>query len=308
MGSMMSISQPCARACAAATRGGGGLAAAGAGRDEQVRFLVFQVGDPFPAAGQGGQVDAVRGLGVAVEQGAGGRGGRVPPGRGVRPEGAGEVAAEVAADDLVDVLLLGGIGVPRGRVGQRDHGVRAGGEAARDIQPAGGVRGGVGAEVAAQLEVDRADHRPHVPRPPPAGGQRRPGRHRQAAEHGGGDQRPGVQADRGRDGGPPDGGALPAGQPGPPAGLAGGEPAGHPADRVRAARQERRVGAPPAQRRAGGEPHRQHHRPPGRARQAQRDRAAPARAEQPARVGGAAERPPGQQPHRGPECGQHDGR
>ena len=171
------VDQPAVRAgVRGGQRGGGCFAAAGAGRDEQVRFLVFQVGDPFPAAGQGGQVDAVRGLGVAVEQGAGGRGGRVPPGRGVRPEGGGEVAAEVAADDLVDVLLLGRVGVPRGRVGQGDHRVRGGGEAARDIQPAQRVRGGVGAEVAAQLQVDGADHRPQVPCPPPAGGQRRPGR------------------------------------------------------------------------------------------------------------------------------------
>ena len=71
------VDQPAVRAGVRGGHGcGGGLAAAGAGRDEQVRFLVFQVGDPFPAASEGGQVDAVRGQGVAVEQGAcGGAGG-----------------------------------------------------------------------------------------------------------------------------------------------------------------------------------------------------------------------------------------
>jgi len=128
---------------------GGGLAAAGAGRDEQVGFFVLQVGDPFPAAGQGGQVDLVGGQVVPVEPGQRGRGGRVRPGRVV---GA-ERAAQVPADDLVDVFLPGGVGVPGGRVGQRDLRILVAGEPFGDVEPAAGAVGLVGVEVLAELEV-----------------------------------------------------------------------------------------------------------------------------------------------------------
>ena len=205
-------------------------------------------------------------------------------------------------------LLPGGVGVPRGRVGQRDHGVRAGGEAARDVQPPAGVVGGVGAEVAG-----RAGGRPGGPRR----GRTASRRHRGAsaipaasasrAEHGPGDQRPGVQPGRDRDGCPADGGALPAGQERPPARLGRGEPARHPAERLRPGGQERRVGAPPTQRRAGREPDGQHHAAGHGPRQAQRDRAAAAGDAQPGRPGGAAERPPGQQRTARAERGQHHG-
>lgn len=50
------------------------------------------------------------------------RSGRVPPGRCVRPERPGKVAAQVASDHLVDRLLFRGIGIPGRRVGQGDDG------------------------------------------------------------------------------------------------------------------------------------------------------------------------------------------
>jgi len=93
---------------------GGGLAAPGAGRDEQVGFFVLQVRDPLVPAGQGGQVDLVGGQVVPAEPGQPRGCGRVGPYRLVRAERAGQVAAQVPADDLVDVLLPGRIGFQAG--------------------------------------------------------------------------------------------------------------------------------------------------------------------------------------------------
>jgi hypothetical protein len=64
------VDQPAVRAgVRGGEGGGGGFAAAGPGRDEQVRFLVLQVRDPLAPAGQGGQVDLVGGQVVPVEPG-----------------------------------------------------------------------------------------------------------------------------------------------------------------------------------------------------------------------------------------------
>ena len=67
---MMSISQPCAGVRGRDGRGGG-LAAAGAGRDEQVRFLVLQVRDPLPPTREGGQVHPMRGQVIPLERSPG---------------------------------------------------------------------------------------------------------------------------------------------------------------------------------------------------------------------------------------------
>ena len=254
---MMSTSQPLARTVRGRDGRGGGLAAPGAGRDEQVRFFVLQVRDPFPAAGQGGQVDLVGGQVVPVEPGQLGGCGRVGPGGLVRAERAGQVAAQVPADDLVDVLLPGGVGVPGGRVGQRDLRVLVGGEPGRDVQPAAGPVALVGAEVLAELEVDRAGHPPFVPPPLEAGPPGAAAGDGQHAEHDSGDQRAGGQPGRGRDREPADQRAFPAGPERPPGRLAGGQPAGHPADHLGPRRQERGVGAALPQRRPGREPARQ---------------------------------------------------
>lgn len=104
----------------------------------------------------GGQV-------VPVEPGQGGGCGRVGPGGLVRAELGGEVAAQVPADNLIDVLLPGGVGVPGGRVGQRHPRVLVAGESGRDVQPPAGPVARLGAEVLAQLEVNRADHSAFVP-------------------------------------------------------------------------------------------------------------------------------------------------
>jgi hypothetical protein len=66
---MMSTSPPCARTWAAGMDAVAVLPPPVPTAMKQVRFLVLQVRDPLPAAGQGGQVDLVGGQVVPVEPG-----------------------------------------------------------------------------------------------------------------------------------------------------------------------------------------------------------------------------------------------
>ena len=133
-----------------------------------MRLLILQISDELGPPGQGGQMDAVRGQLVALERRHHRRRGRMPPSGGERAEGGEQVGAQVAADELVDGPLPGGIGVPRRRVRQPDGRVEVGGESAGHGQLAGRPVRWVGAEALAQLQVDGPDHPPGVPPPLPA--------------------------------------------------------------------------------------------------------------------------------------------